>query len=114
MDDFPATDGWSDEALGAMQHVADLARAAVPEATIGKSYGAPAMLVDGKALIGISRGAKHLSLVPFSPPAIEAVRGELDGFTFSKGVIRFTPETPLPDDVLVRLIALRLAEIRQG
>jgi uncharacterized protein YdhG (YjbR/CyaY superfamily) len=112
MDDFPATDGWPDDALDAMQHVADLARAAVPDAVIGKSYGAPAMLVDGKALIGVSRGAQHLSVVPFSPPAIEAVKGELDGFTASKGVIRFTPDAPLPDDVVVRLIALRLAEIR--
>ena len=96
----------------AFEHVAELARSVAPEAIRGLSYGAPALLVDGKALIGVSRGAKHLSLVPFSPPAIDAVRADLAGFVASKGVIRFTPDHPVPDAVILRLVRLRLAEIR--
>lgn len=94
------------------QHVAALARSVVPEAVEGVSYGVRSLLVDGKALIGVSRGAQHLSLVPFSPSAIDAVRGDLAGLAASKGVIRFTPEHPVPDDVVLRLVRLRLAEIR--
>jgi uncharacterized protein YdhG (YjbR/CyaY superfamily) len=109
---FPEADGWPAEARAALEHVAALARTVVPDAATGVSYGAPSLLVDGKALIGVSRGARHLSLVPFSPPAIDAVRDELDGFAASKGVIRFTPEHPVPDDVVLRLVHLRLAEIR--
>jgi uncharacterized protein YdhG (YjbR/CyaY superfamily) len=113
MDDFGgATDGWDEVALAALAHVAALARTVAPDAVAGTSYGAAALTVDGKALIGISRGAQHLSLVPFSPPAIDAVRGELDGFAASKGVIRFAPDRPVPDDVVLRLVRLRLAEIR--
>jgi uncharacterized protein YdhG (YjbR/CyaY superfamily) len=42
---------------------------------------------------------------------VEAVAEELAGFSLSKGTIRFTPETPVPEPVIERLIRLRLAEI---
>lgn len=106
------TKDWPEEARAALEHVAALARTVAPDAHEGLSYSVPSLLVDGKALIGVSRAAKHLSLVPFSPPAIDAVRSDLDGFTASKGVIRFTPDTPLPDEIVLRLVRLRLAEIR--
>ena len=102
MDDFEA----------AFQHVVELARAVAPGATVGVSYGAPSLIVDGKALIGVSQGAEHLSLIPFSPLTIDAVRADLAGFVASKGVIRFTPDHPLPDALILRLVHLRLAEIR--
>jgi uncharacterized protein YdhG (YjbR/CyaY superfamily) len=47
-----------------------------------------------------------------SPAAIDAVRSRLDGFAASKGLIRFTSEHPVPDDVVLELVRLRLAEIR--
>ena len=113
MDDFATTTAaWPAESRASLEHVAALARGVVADAVEGVSYGLPALLVDGKALIGVSTGAKHLSLVPFSPPAIDAVRESLDGFTASKGVIRFTAAHPVPDAVILRLVALRLAEIR--
>lgn len=113
MDDFgDATDGWPQDAAAALAHVAALARTVTPDAVAGVSYGAPALIVDGKALIGVSRAAKHLALVPFSPPAIDRVRADLDGFVASKGVIRFTPDQPVPDGIVLRLVRARLAEIR--
>ena len=114
MDEFPGTAAWPAEAVAALLQVARLARSVVPDAVDGVSYGAPALLVDGKALIGVSRGKEHLSLVPFSPPAIDIVRDSLDGFVASKGVIRFTPDRPLPDAAVLRLVRLRLAEIRHA
>jgi uncharacterized protein YdhG (YjbR/CyaY superfamily) len=101
-----------DGSEAALQHIATLARSVVPEAQDGVSYGLPALLVDGKALIGVSRGGKHLSLVPFSPAAIDAVRPDLADFVASKGLLRFTPAHLVPDDVVLCLIRLRLAEIR--
>jgi uncharacterized protein YdhG (YjbR/CyaY superfamily) len=115
MDGFETTtQDWPDDARAALTRVAALARSVAPEAVEGVSYGAPVLLVDGKALIGVSVGAKHLSLVPFSPPAIDAVRPELHGWPASKGVIRFTADHPVPDGIVLRLVALRLAEIRRG
>ena len=105
-----ASDGSTRQAL---ERVRDLVAEHAPEATEGVSYGAASFLLDGKALIGVSIAKSHLSLVPFSPPAIAAVAGDLTGYPFSKGVIRFTGEQPLPDAVIVRLIELRTAEIRK-
>jgi uncharacterized protein YdhG (YjbR/CyaY superfamily) len=48
---------------------------------------------------------------PFSPGAIEAVEGRLEGFDLSKGTIRFSPDRPVPEDVLADLVEARKAEI---
>jgi uncharacterized protein YdhG (YjbR/CyaY superfamily) len=46
-----------------------------------------------------------------SPPQRSIVRTELDGFSVSKGTIRFTAERPVPEALIERLVAARLAEI---
>lgn len=96
------------EALG---RVIDVGRRVAPEAEDGVSYGIPALKVAGKPLVGVSVAAKHLAVVPFSPAALDAVRDSLDGFSASKGTLRFTADHPVPDDVLERLVRARLAEI---
>jgi len=57
--------------------------------------------------------AKHLSVFPFSPAVIDAVASRLEGYSLSKGTIRFTPDHPLPDDVLEDIVRLRRAEIQK-
>jgi uncharacterized protein YdhG (YjbR/CyaY superfamily) len=39
------------------------------------------------------------------------VAARLEGFDLSKGTIRFTPDQPVPDDVLADLVRARKAEI---
>jgi uncharacterized protein YdhG (YjbR/CyaY superfamily) len=39
------------------------------------------------------------------------VKDRLAGFDLSKGTIRFTPDRPVPEDVLVDLIGARQEEI---
>ena len=96
-----------------LQHVIDIARQLVPEATEGMSYGMPALKLDGKPLLGVVAAAKHLSVFPFSPEVVEAVAGRLAGFSLSKGTIRFTAEHPVPDDVVEDVVRLRQADIRK-
>ena len=43
--------------------------------------------------------------------AIEAVKERLDGFDLGKGTIRFSPDRPVPDDVLADLVRARKQEI---
>jgi uncharacterized protein YdhG (YjbR/CyaY superfamily) len=95
----------------ALQRVIDIARRTAPHAIDGVSYGVPALKVAGKPLIGVSASARHLSVFPFSPAALDVVRAELDGFSVSKGTIRFTAGHPLPTELVERLVAARLAEI---
>jgi uncharacterized protein YdhG (YjbR/CyaY superfamily) len=95
----------------ALERVRAVVRRVAPDAEEGASYGMPAFIYAGRPLLGFRAAKQHLSIFPFSPAAIEAVRDRLDGFDLSKGTIRFRPDRPLPDDVLADLIRARKNEI---
>ena len=109
MDDYLA--GLPPEQRAALERIRTVVAGAAPDAVEGKSYGIPAFLHGGRPVFGFHAAKKHLSVHPFSPPVIDAVRDRLGGFDVAKGTIRFTPEQPLPDDVIRELVALRLAEL---
>jgi uncharacterized protein YdhG (YjbR/CyaY superfamily) len=83
----------------------------VPDAVEGVSYGMPALRYRDSPLLSVMSAKGHIGLYPFSPPVVSAVAGELEGYSLSKGTIRFTPEHPLPDSVVDRVILLRRDEI---
>src|SRR5215218_1197918 len=83
----------------AFERIRRLAVHLVPEAEEGVSYGMAALRWRGKPLLGFRAAAKHLSVFPFSPQAVDAVRDRLAAFELSKGTIRFSVARPLPDDV---------------
>jgi uncharacterized protein YdhG (YjbR/CyaY superfamily) len=112
MDDY--LDGLPAEQRAAFERVRTLVRRVAPEAEEGESYGMPAFIYAGRPLLGLRAAKRHLSVFPFSPDAVEAVRDRLEGFELSKGTIRFTPESPVPDDVLADVIRARMREIAPG
>lgn len=95
----------------AAERVFARARELVPEAEEGKSYGMPALRYRGKALLAVMSAKEHIGLYPFSPPVLDTVRTELGAFSTSKGTVRFTPEHPLPDDLVDRIVLARRDEI---
>lgn len=58
----------------ALERVRAVVLGAAPEADEGKSYGMPAFIYAGRPLLGFRAAEKHLSIFPFSPAAIDAVR----------------------------------------
>ncbi|GLI26774.1 hypothetical protein ARHIZOSPH14_10160 [Agromyces rhizosphaerae] len=98
----------------AVRRVFDRARALVPEAEEGRGYGMPALRYRGKPLLAVHAAKGHLGIYPFSPEAVEAVASDLEGFSLSKGTIRFSAEQPVPDEVLDRLVEARRAQIDGG
>jgi uncharacterized protein YdhG (YjbR/CyaY superfamily) len=109
MDDY--LDRLQPEASAALARVRAVVAGVVPEAEEGTSYGMPAFLYSGRPLLGLRAAKEHLSVVPFSPAAIEAVSERLEGFDVSKGTIRFSPDSPVPEDVLADLVRARRQEI---
>lgn len=83
----------------------------VPQAVEGMSYGMPALRYRDSPLVSVMSAKGHIGLYPFSPAVVDAVSGELDGYSWSKGTIRFTPEQPLPESLVDRIILLRRDEI---
>ena len=109
MDEY--LEGLPREQAAALADVRALVAGLAPDATEGTSYGVPAFILAGRPLLGFSAAKQHLSVFPFSPAAIEAVQERLSAFDTAKGTVRFTPDHPLPDDVLSALVAARRAEI---
>ncbi|HEX9437976.1 MAG TPA: DUF1801 domain-containing protein [Candidatus Limnocylindria bacterium] len=85
-------------------------RAAAPHASESITYGIPTFKQEGERLTYFSAATKHC--------AIHMVRrAHLDeakrlGFGIGRGSIRFTPEHPLPERLVTRIVKTRLAEIR--
>ena len=84
----------------------------IPEAEHGLSYGVPAFRVDGKVVAGLSAAKNHLSYLPHSGTVLSSLGpADLEGLSASKGALRFAMDTPLPGDLVAKLIAARLTEI---
>ena len=94
----------------ALQALRQTIAAAAPEAEEAISYGMPAFRYHGRALVSYSAFKAHCSLFPTSAALIEAHRGEFAGFATAKGTLRFTPEHPLPNDLVELMVRERMAQ----
>lgn len=90
----------------ALQHFCNIVRSTVPDATETTSYGLPTFNYKGKYLIAFAQFTQHLGMYP-GAEAIVQFDAELAGFSLSKGTIRFTPDHPLPDDLVIKIIRTR-------
>jgi uncharacterized protein YdhG (YjbR/CyaY superfamily) len=95
----------------ALQALRQAIAAAAPEAQETISYGMPAFRYHGRALVSYSAFKAHCSFFPMSAALIESHRHELTGFATAKGTLRFTPEHPLPNDLVERIVRERMAQI---
>lgn len=84
----------------------------LPDAVECISYGMPAFRVGKHCVAGFAKFQNHLSFFPFSGTTLTHFQDELDalGFTYRKSGIHFTPETPLPRDLIERIVEKRLTE----
>jgi uncharacterized protein YdhG (YjbR/CyaY superfamily) len=100
-----------DDTRATIGHLYDVARAEIPEAEQGRSYGMPALTYRGKPLLSVMRTTTHIGLYPFSGDAVAAVAPLLEGFDHAKGTIRMPFDRPIPDATLRALLAARRAQI---
>ena len=84
----------------------------VPEAEQVISYGVPAFRVKGRTIAGFAAFRDHLSYLPFSGSVLSQLADELDGYTMTKSALHFPVDRPLPETLVNKLIAVRLAESR--
>jgi uncharacterized protein YdhG (YjbR/CyaY superfamily) len=93
------------------EHIRALVRGVAPEAEDSWSYGMAALRYKRRPLLGYRTTKDHLSIFPFSPQAVDAVRDRFAGHELSKGTIRFTVANPLPDQVVRDIVRFRIEEI---
>lgn len=87
--------------------IRDLALEVTPDAEQGTSYGVPALLWNGKPLLGFAVMAKHLAIYPFESAAVDAVRDQLSDYSLSAGTVRFSVDHPLPEQAVLDLVRTR-------
>lgn len=80
----------------------------VPDAEQCISYGMPAFKVGGKVVAGFAAFKNHLSYLPHSGSALERLEADLAGYSMTKGSLHFPIDEPLPDELVEKLISVRL------
>lgn len=95
----------------AFERIRELAGQEAAPLDEGTSYGMAALRYKQKPLLGFRAARGHLSIFPFSSEVVDAVSDRLAGFELSKGTIRFSVESPVPEAVVRDVVRLRVREI---
>jgi uncharacterized protein YdhG (YjbR/CyaY superfamily) len=98
----------------ALQDLRRTIAAAAPGAEEAISYSMPAFRYRGHSLVSYAAFKAHCSFFPMSGELIETHRDELAGYATSKGTLQFTPERPIPRDLVERIVRERMAQIDMG
>jgi len=82
----------------------------VPEAEQCISYGMPAFRLRGKVVAGFAAFKHHLSFFPHSGSVLSQLGDELADYDASGGTLRFPVDSPLPRDLVEKLISVRVRQ----
>ena len=99
---------------GALQTLRAVIRTHLPDHIECLSYAMPGFRQPGKGgkmVSGHAAFTRNCSYYLHSGNIIPQFAADLQSFKTTPGAIRFTPDHPLPPDLIRRLIAARLAEI---
>ena len=88
----------------------DTIMAIVPEAEQCISYGMPAFKLRGKTIAGFAAFKNHLSYLPHSGSVIPQLAEETAAYASTKGSLHFPVDVPLPEALVKKLLAIRMAE----
>ena len=95
----------------ALEKLREAIKAAAPAAAESISYGIPTFKYKGRPLIHIGAAKRHCAVYGLVP---DAYKEELKQYHTSKGTIRFSPDKPLPETLVKKLVKTRMAEIEAG
>lgn len=93
----------------ALQGLRKTIKAAAPDAEEVISYQMPAFRQNGM-LVYYAAFKDHCSLFVGSPKVRRQFSAELKPFEAGKGTARFTPDRPLPAELVTRIVKARVAE----
>ncbi|MEX2116983.1 MAG: DUF1801 domain-containing protein [Bacteroidota bacterium] len=97
------------EARSALKNLRKSIRAAAPKATEVISYQIPTYKQNGM-LIAFAAFTNHCSIFPATRKLQAQFKEEFKKFDVSGSTIRFTPDRPLPDTLIKKIVKARLSE----
>lgn len=85
----------------------------VPNGEEGISYAMPCVKLNGKAVAGYAAFKKHIGYFPHSGNIVPQLEAELADRKQTTGGFQFGLGEVLPDDLVQKLVALRLKELAE-
>ena len=98
-----------DDVFQALENIRQIIQFLVPDAEETISYRVPSYKYKGM-LVGFGATRNHCSFFVMSSTLLNDFQDEIKDFDTSTGTIRFTPEKPIPNDLITRIVMTRLAE----
>jgi uncharacterized protein YdhG (YjbR/CyaY superfamily) len=91
-----------------MQKIRQVIKETAPEAVERISYQMPAFYLHGY----LAYFGAHTNYIGFYPTGsgIEAFKGELSPYKWSKGAVQFPLDKPIPYDLIRRIVKFKVAE----
>ena len=84
----------------------------LPDAEQCISYGMPAFKVGGRTIAGFAAFKNHLAYLPHSGSVIPQLAADLAGYTSTAGSLHFAIDTPLPRELVAKLLETRVAQVQ--
>ncbi len=97
---------------GALKRVRAELHRLVPDAEESIGYGMPVIKHRGKGVLWFAGWKKHCSIYPLTDAFLAEHEADLRTFDRTKGSLHFTPDAPLPPDLLAEIVKARLADLR--
>lgn len=101
-----------EDVRSSLERVRSIVREMAPACTERVSYGIPIFRLR-QDLVGMSAQKNHCALHTMSPPLVKAMAEELQGVKVSGATIHFTPDSPLPGELIERIVRERMKEAGQ-
>lgn len=95
----------------ALERLRRTIRAIVPAAEECISYGVPAFRVRGQVVAGFGATARGCSYFPFSGSTLTTLADAVADRDRTRSALHFTPDRPLPEALVRRLLEARIAEL---
>jgi uncharacterized protein YdhG (YjbR/CyaY superfamily) len=100
------------EAQRHLQEIRAILREVAPEATETLKWGTP-VFEDKRILFSFAAFKSHLTFMP-TGPAMEPFKADLAGYKTGKDTIQLPYDRPLPADLIRRIAAFRLQDVREN
>jgi uncharacterized protein YdhG (YjbR/CyaY superfamily) len=94
-----------------LQKLRETILAVHPELEQGLSYQVPAFRLRGKVVAGFAAFKNHLSYLPHSGSVFPELRADLNSYNMSKGALRFPIDEPLPEEIVEKLMKVRISQL---
>ena len=97
-----------------MQQLRDILVNGAPEAEEAIAYKMPALRWKDRFFMSYDAFKSHYSLFPWTEQMEKELGDEIQPFLSGKGTLRFVADTPLPAELIRRIVEIRRREFLEG